>query len=118
MSLKITIETISFGIDTAIPCGLIVNELVTNSLKYAFPEGKDGEIRISLRKNAETFELKVSDNGIGIPQDLDYRNTESLGLRLITNLSENQLQGTVKLIQGEGTGFLITFKEIQVRERT
>jgi len=117
VSLKINIAPISFGIDTAIPCGLIVNELVTNSLKYAFPEGKGGEIRISLCKNAETFELNVSDNGIGIPEDLDYRHTESLGLRLIINLSENQLQGTVRLIKDKGTGFHITFKEIKYKER-
>ncbi|GJQ58334.1 MAG: HAMP domain-containing protein [Candidatus Scalindua sp. AMX11] len=136
VTLKMNIETVSFGIDTAIPCGLIVNELITNSLKYAFPGGKDGEIKISLRRvptgsilpqdrgvqnvtaQPETFELIVSDNGTGIPKDLDYRNTQSLGLRLITNLSENQLLGTVELKRSEGTAFQINFQEVKYKERT
>jgi two-component sensor histidine kinase len=115
------IENISLGIDTAIPCGLIVNELVSNSLKYAFPKGKNGEIRISLRRIADLksdmFELIVSDNGVGISQDLDFRNTESLGLRLITNLAENQLQGKVKLDRSKGTEFQIKFKEAKYKQR-
>ena len=121
VSLKMNIEAVSFGIDTAIPCGLIVNELVSNSLKYAFPEGKGGEIKISLHKIADLksdmYELTVSDNGTGIPGDLDIRKTESLGLRLITNLAENQLQGKVELNRNEGTEFQIKFKEAKYKER-
>jgi two-component sensor histidine kinase len=121
ISLKMNIENISLGIDTAIPCGLIVNELVSNSLKYAFPEGKDGEIKISLRRFADLksdmFELIVSDNGAGLPKDLDIRNTESLGFRLITNLTENQLQGKLELNRSEGTKFQIKFKEAKYKER-
>ncbi|MEK6766091.1 MAG: ammonium transporter [Planctomycetota bacterium] len=121
VSLKMNIEAVSFGIDTAIPCGLIVNELVSNSLKYAFPKGKDGEIKISLRKivdlKSDMYELTVSDNGAGIPRDLDIRKTESLGLRLITNLAENQLQGKVELNRNEGTEFQIKFKEAKYKER-
>ncbi len=135
VTLKMNIDSVSFGIDTAIPCGLIVNELITNSLKYAFPGEKDGEIKISLRRvpvdanlphnqgvqnmniQSETFELIVSDNGTGIPEDLDYRNTQSLGLRLITNLSENQLQGKIELKRSEGTVFHINFQEVKYKER-
>jgi two-component sensor histidine kinase len=118
VTLKMNIETVSFGIDTAIPCGLIVNELVSNSLKYAFPEGRDGEIKISLRSPEEgDIELIVSDNGVGIPKDLDFRNTESLGLRLITNLTEKQLQGKVELNRNNGTEFQIKFKEVKYKER-
>lgn len=136
VALKMDIETVSFGIDTAIPCGLIVNELVTNSLKYAFPGEKDGEITIFLHKiesstfaierdfklqdqdlKSEIFELAVSDNGIGIPKDLDIRKTESLGLRLITNLAEKQLQGKVELDRNNGTKFQIKFKEAKYKER-
>ncbi|MFQ5963822.1 MAG: ammonium transporter [Candidatus Scalinduaceae bacterium] len=121
VALKMNIETVSFGIDTAIPCGLIVNELVSNSLKYAFPKGKDGEIKISLRRiedsKTEMFELIVSDNGDGIPEDLDIRKTESLGLRLITNLAENQLQGKVEINRNEGTEFQIKFKKAKYKER-
>jgi two-component sensor histidine kinase len=115
---------------------LIVNELITNSLKYAFPGGKDGEIRISLRRvpidsilpqktgeqnmseQSGTFELIVSDDGTGIPSDLNYRNTQSLGLRLITNLTENQLQGKLELKRSKGTAFQINFQEVKYKERT
>jgi two-component sensor histidine kinase len=135
IALKLDIKNISLGIDTAIPCGLIVNELVSNSLKYAFPEGKDGEIRISLHKIAdfacwparrglqnedlksEIYELVVSDNGVGISQDMDFRNTDSLGLRLITNLAENQLQGKVEINRDKGTKFQIKFKEAKYKQR-
>jgi Amt family ammonium transporter len=118
ITMKMNIEAVSFGIDTAIPCGLIVNELVSNSLKYAFPGGKDGEIKISLRTLEEgDIELIVSDNGVSIPKDLDFRNTESLGLRLITNLTEKQLQGKVELNRNKGTEFQIKFKEAKYKER-
>ena len=118
ITMKMNIEAVSFGIDTAIPCGLIVNELVSNSLKYAFPKGKDGEIKISLRTLEEgDIELIVSDNGVSIPKDLDFRNTESLGLRLITNLTEKQLQGKVELNRNKGTEFQIKFKEAKYKER-
>lgn len=122
VELKMDIDTISLGIDTAIPCGLIINELVSNSLKYAFPKGKDGEIRISLHRlselDSDLFELIVCDNGVGIPQDLDISKVESLGLRLITNLAENQLQGKVEINRDKGTKFKITFKEAKYKKRT
>lgn len=108
------INHISLDINTAIPCGLIINELVTNSLKHAFPEGKEGEIKISLHSmNENTFELMVGDNGIGISEDVDFRSIKSLGLQLVVLLAENQLHGAVNLDMSKGTEFIITFKEVK-----
>lgn len=96
------------GMDTVIPCGLIINELVSNSLKYAFPEGK-GEISIELlRDNDDRFTLVVSDDGVGFPKDLDFRNTETLGLQLVNTLTD-QLKGSIELRSRAGTKFAITF---------
>lgn len=117
--LKIEVDGISLGIDTAIPCGLIINELVSNTLKHAFPNGRDGEIRISLSEieNKNEYELVVSDNGVGLPKNLDYRHTESLGLQLVIMLAEDQLQGKVKRSKRKGTEFKINFKELKYKER-
>jgi len=111
IKLNMKIENIQLDIDLAIPCGLIINELVTNSLKYAFPDGRNGEIKIVFRKTDENMlELAISDNGIGIPLDLDFRKTGSLGLHLVTILAENQLHGKINLYRNEGTEFRIEFK--------
>ena len=109
IALKINVEDVILGIDTAIPCGLIINELVSNSLKHAFPAGKKGEICIDLRSdNNNKFTLTVSDNGIGFPRDLDFRKTETLGLQLVITLVE-QLGGTIELYRNGGTEFKIKF---------
>ncbi len=98
------------GIDTAIPCGLIVNELITNSFKYAFAEGEPGEITISFQpKGDEHLHLLVTDTGCGLPDDLDITRTRSLGLKLVYNLVTHQLEGDIKLLKFQGTGFSITF---------
>lgn len=111
VALDINTEDISLGVDTAIPCGLIINELVTNSLKYAFPDGRKGEIKIALHRTDENeIELAVGDNGVGIPANLDFRNTKSLGLRLVTIMVENQLNGEINLDRSRGTEFKIKFK--------
>lgn len=118
ISLKMEIEDISLGIDTAIPTGLIINELVTNCLKYAFTKDNDGEIRISLRSLDDgQNELIVSDNGVGIPENLDIKNAESLGLRMITNLTERSLHGNVSIKRSKGTEFRIIFKEKEYKDR-
>ncbi len=118
IALKINIETVFFAIETAIPCGLIINELISNSLKYAFPDGRVGEINISLRSlDKGERELIVSNDGVSFPKDLDFRNTESLGLRLVTNLVENQLHGKIELNNSKGTEFQIRFKEIKYKKR-
>ncbi len=112
--LNMNIENLQLDIDFAIPCGLIINELVTNSLKYAFPEGRNGEIKIVFRKTDEDMlELVISDNGIGIPLDMDFRKTGSLGLHLVTILAEKQLHGKIHLNRNEGTEFKVEFKGIK-----
>src|SRR5262245_64140983 len=84
-NIRLNIDTsgVFLTIDTAIPCGLIINELVSNSLKYAFPQNRRGEIYIILHSEDSMFTLTVSDSGIGFPSDLDFRTTESLGLQLV-----------------------------------
>jgi PAS domain S-box-containing protein len=107
------VENVFLGINSAIPCGLIINELVSNSLKYAFPGGKSGEIKIILRTDDySNFELKVSDTGIGIPNEIDIGKTETMGLRLVRILAENQLHGKVALNRANGTEFQINFQDV------
>ena len=106
VKLHLNIKDVSLDINTAIPCGLIVNELVSNSLKHAFPDGKKGEIKITMHPlNKKEVELIVSDNGIGLPEKVDFRNTESLGLHLVAILAEDQLRGNIKLNRKKGTSF-------------
>ena len=123
ISLVIDIRDTTLGIDTAIPCGLVINELVSNSLKYAFPDGKHGKVLISLIRNHgdtrhdNAYELIVSDDGIGIPEDFDISKADSLGLQLVTNLVEHQLQGNVQINRTSGTEFQISFNELQYKKR-
>jgi PAS domain S-box-containing protein len=114
-------DDIFFDMDTAVPLGIIINELVSNSLKYAFPDRDNGEIHIKLqRENGEckiegnkstNYVLSVSDNGIGIPSDLDVENLDSLGLQLVTTLVE-QLDGELELNKDNGTEFIIRFSVV------
>ncbi|KYK35972.1 MAG: hypothetical protein AYK19_01840 [Theionarchaea archaeon DG-70-1] len=110
IALVMDVDDILMEVDTAVPCGLIINELVSNSLKHAFPDRK-GEIRVGLHRSDSTIELIVADNGVGIPDDIDFRNTETLGLRLVTILAEDQLDSEIKLTRKKGTEFCITFKD-------
>jgi two-component system response regulator len=115
--LKVDIEDVSFNMETAIPVGLIINELVSNSLKYAFPDD-EGEISVSLlHYNDNKFLLTIADNGIGIPEDVDFKNTESLGFRLTNNLTQ-QLEGDIILDRSNGTKFKIIFEELKYETRT
>ena len=108
--ISIDIGDVALDIDTAIPCGLIINELISNSLKYAFKGEKSGEIKISLTYEDGLYKLRVSDDGIGLPPEIDFRNTPSLGLQLVVTLTE-QLKGSIEHITGKGTMFVITFRE-------
>jgi two-component sensor histidine kinase len=105
------VENVSLDIDLAVSCGLIINELVSNALKYAFPEGRAGEIHVSLAGDGDSYTLTVSDDGVGLPPGLDFRDTPSLGLQLVNTLV-GQLEGTIELDSAEGTRFKITFAEI------
>ncbi len=107
--LSINVEYISLQIETAIPCALIINELVSNSLKYAFPGNRQGEIFINFYSNSDnTMTLIIQDNGIGISEDFDIETTHSLGLTLVYELVE-QLEGTIEIECNAGTQFKITF---------
>jgi two-component sensor histidine kinase len=110
--LEMSIEDgIALGLDVAIPCGLIINELVSNALRHAFTENGEGGIFVALHSQGDQLILTVSDNGVGLPQDLDYQNAQSLGLQLVNTLVE-QLDGTMEInTGGEGTAFRITFAQ-------
>lgn len=112
LELITDVEKISMDIDTAIPCGLIINELVTNAMKHAFPNGLDGKIWLSLKLDNGEYRLTVRDNGSGIPESIDIYNTNSLGMQLVVNLTINQLQGKIEMHQKNGTEFVITFKKV------
>ena len=97
------------AIDTAIPCGLIISELVTNTLKYAFPEGRRGELYLGLGAVDDgNLRLQVKDNGVGFREGFDWRESDSLGLQLVSTLT-SQLHGTIEVDGQGGTSFVITF---------
>jgi PAS domain S-box-containing protein len=111
ITVTVTASDVSFGMDTAIPCGLIINELVSNSLKHAFPDGR-GDITVELYARKGAIELTVKDNGCGIPDTIDFKNTETLGLDLVCILAQEQLDGDITLDRTNGTAFTITFREV------
>jgi two-component sensor histidine kinase len=129
---RFDLEEVYLSMDTAIPLGIIVNELVSNSLKHAFPNRQKGEIGISLQKtedniNKKDYEvagehnqkrsfyymLKVSDNGKGIPKEIDFQNADTLGLQLVNILVE-QIDGCLEFKSNTGTEFTIWFNNIEI----
>lgn len=109
ISLSVEAETVAIGIDEAIPFGLIVNELLSNALKYAFPQGRQGTITIRcLARDDGRISLIVADDGVGLPAGLDFRNTETLGLQLV-QLLVRQLRGILEIENDGGASFAITF---------
>ncbi|WP_337972277.1 histidine kinase dimerization/phosphoacceptor domain -containing protein [Methanobacterium petrolearium] len=115
IEIVMDIENIEIGIDTAIPCGLIINELVTNTVKYAFPQNK-GILYIKLKSVKNKIKLVIADNGIGMSEDFDFTNSDSLGLQLVNNLV-TQIDGQISLDQIHGTAFTITFQELKYKKR-
>ncbi|MBD2490292.1 histidine kinase dimerization/phosphoacceptor domain -containing protein [Aulosira sp. FACHB-615] len=111
IELKTDIAPISINIDQAIACGLILNELISNSLKHAFPKDQKGIITITLEKNHHHIKMSIQDNGVGIPNDLDWRNSNSLGLSLVSDLVTEQLEGSITLERNHGTVFTIQFPQ-------
>jgi two-component sensor histidine kinase len=110
IQFTLDIRDVNVDIDAAIPLGLILNELISNSLKYAFPAGRKGEIAINIKKESHTITVLFRDNGIGIPAELDWRDTQSLGLRLVNTLVD-QLNGTIELDRTAGTQFTLIVHE-------
>jgi PAS domain S-box-containing protein len=118
IGLSVNVDNVTLGIDSAVPCGLVINELVSNALKHAFSEEGSGTITITASSNTEhLIELIVEDDGRGMPGEIDYRNTETLGLRLVVDIVEDQLGGTIEPFDCPGTGFRITFKDMQYKGR-
>lgn len=107
---RIEIDDIHLKIDTAIPLGLIINELVSNSIQHAFPNGK-GTITIKLTSQNGKMELIVADDGIGFPEDIELEKTDTLGLKLV-NILVSQLDGKINFKTDHGTQFRIVFKEL------
>ena len=110
--LKIDAQEVLLNINTAIPCGLIVNELVSNALKHGFPEGRSGELDIDLRHvEGDGYVLQVKDDGVGFPEGLDFRKTETLGMQIISTLVE-QIDGRLEISRKKGTAFRLEFNEL------
>jgi two-component sensor histidine kinase/HAMP domain-containing protein/putative methionine-R-sulfoxide reductase with GAF domain len=110
ISLSFDTDDVSISIDSSVPLGLVINELLSNSLKHAFPNNRKGKISIALHSMPDdSIELTIGDNGIGLPTDYDFRNSKNLGMQLITGLAENQLKAMIERIEGEGTKFKIVF---------
>jgi PAS domain S-box-containing protein len=117
ISLRQNVKDANLPLDAAIPCGLLVNELVSNALKHAFPDNRTGEIFIQLLKNdRDELELIVRDNGIGLPQKLNVENNNSLGLRLVRSLAR-QLKGKLEIYNDEGAVFSLAFPNPKPRRR-
>jgi PAS domain S-box-containing protein len=110
VSLKLELEPVSLELNQAIPCGLILNELMSNCLKYAFPDGRPGEILVALGCNDGQVTLRVADNGIGLPAGLDWRKSQSLGLQIV-NILARQLMGTVRQESVAGADFSLIFQK-------
>jgi PAS domain S-box-containing protein len=109
VSLELAIDDIPLAVDKAIPCGLILNELITNALKHGFPGGRHGTVRVELVKESSgKLRLSVEDDGLGLPAGFDIHQTRSLGLHLVGTLAE-QLGAEFKILRDRGTCFQITF---------
>ncbi len=117
IKLEINVNGISLNIDTAIPCGLIINELISNSLKYAFPKKMTGKIEITMYFEGNDLILIVRDNGIGLKKDPEIQKSKTLGLKLVQLLA-TQMDGKVEIQSAKGTEFIIKFKELHYKKRT
>jgi|GEM_PF-1675931 len=111
IDLSLELETVFLDLDSAIPCGLIINELITNSLKYAYPNNQKGAIKIGLNQIGKKVILIIEDNGQGFPTRIDFRETESLGMQLVISLTD-QIDGEIELNTSAGTKFTIQFNNV------
>jgi PAS domain S-box-containing protein len=114
IKLNMELEPVNVDINTAIPVGLMINELVTNAFKYAFPQNMGGKVNIRFHSKDENLILEVSDDGIGFPKDIDFKSTESLGLKLV-NVLTSQIDGEIKMKVNNGTHFKIIFPEVKFK---
>jgi PAS domain S-box-containing protein len=115
VAINVDVGEINLGIDNSIPCGLILNELISNALKYAFPEGKEGAINVRVRSEDSQVVLMVQDNGIGFPELIDFTKVKTLGLSLV-NILVRQMNGKMDMQVGGGTMWTVTFPVKKDRE--
>jgi PAS domain S-box-containing protein len=117
IELNIVAEPIFLNIETATPCGLIINELVSNTIKHAFCDNREGFLKVEFYRDRDNYlNLIVSDNGVGFPEHIDFQNTNSMGFQVICTLTE-QLEGTIELDRSNGTSFLLRFQELHYSKR-
>ncbi|MBN1432652.1 MAG: PAS domain S-box protein [Methanomicrobiaceae archaeon] len=109
ISLKTDVKRVNLPINVAIPCSLIINEVISNSIKYAFAGRDSGELSLIFRIEGDHYRLEISDDGVGVPEDFDLEKSKSLGMRLIRRLALEQLRGTIEIRTGEGTSFIFMF---------
>jgi two-component sensor histidine kinase len=110
ISLSLELEDPMVTIDSAIPCGLIFNELISNSIKYAFPGGRQGSISASVKMHEDkTIELRVADDGVGFPPGFEFRHDGRMGLETIIALAEGQLKGRLSFNSGKGLTCSVSF---------
>jgi PAS domain S-box-containing protein len=116
IKLKVDAKEVSLEIGQAISSGLIINELVTNALEHAFPDGRKGEIQVKIRGKSGNVEIIVRDNGVGFVNEFNFKKVKTLGLHLVKILSEDQLDGKLEMTNDKGTEFRINFKSDSDKE--
>jgi PAS domain S-box-containing protein len=109
ITTEINIEGIELDLESAVPCGLIINELLTNAFKYAFPDNRGGVLRVDFTKTDDNYTLTIKDNGVGLPEGFDYKEANTLGLQLV-NVLTGQIRGTLRIKSDKGTEAVVTFK--------
>ena len=118
VSIDLDLDDVNMLLDTSIPCGLVIGELISNSMKYAFPNGEIGTIKISLKQDTDNqIKIIVSDNGVGLPEGFDIEDSDTLGLMLMKNIVEDQLVGKLVHENKDGLKWTITFKKDQYKKR-
>ena len=117
IQLQVLAEPIYLNLETATPCGLIANELVSNTLKHAFPDGRTGTVSVECYQTGDReIHLFIKDNGIGFPQNLDFRKTNSMGFQVVCTLTD-QLEGSIELSRQIGTAFHLKLNELRYAQR-
>lgn len=116
ININTKVESLYMGIETAMPCGLIINELSTNSIKHAFPNRDQGNIFVELESVNDSYVLTYADNGIGLPENINFANSKKLGLLVVETLV-NQLNGVMEIDRSNGTKFVIKFRELPYQDR-
>ncbi len=117
IKLGLQLESVPVSLYAAVPCGLIINELLSNGIKHAFPDGPAGEITLALRKNGHEVELAYSDNGRGMPDGFRIEKSSSLGLKLVNNLAKKQLRGSLEIKSDNGASITVRFDQDRLEEK-